>query len=193
VPSSHVVHVDAQDAVLGTEEKLRAHTSGILHRAVSVFAFDTAGALVVQRRALSKYHSGGLWSNSACTHPQSHETPLAAAERCVREELGVDATLRPAFRFCYRVAVPPNLIEHEFDHVFVGTLEREPTPRPEEVAEWRAVAPNELAREMKERPGEFTAWFLLALPLYERWCESSRSGCGESAAEGLEPPFFEII
>src|SRR5687767_9772562 len=108
---SRVVLVDLDDRAIGTEEKLRAHTLGTLHRAVSVFASDATGSLIVQQRALSKYHSGGLWSNTACTHPQPGETPLAAAERCLREELGVSTVLSPAFRFRYRAAVPPRLIE----------------------------------------------------------------------------------
>jgi isopentenyl-diphosphate Delta-isomerase len=166
---SQVVLVDLDDRPTGTEDKLRAHTLGSLHRAVSVFATDATGSLIVQQRAFSKYHSGGLWSNAACTHPQPGEVPLAAAERCLREELAVSALLRPAFRFRYRAAVPPGLIEHEYDHVFVGMLEGVPNPVPHEVAAWRAAPSDELAREIAEQPDAFTAWFRLALPLFRRW------------------------
>lgn len=168
---SQVVLVDVDDRQIGTEEKLRAHTLGSLHRAVSVFATDTSGALIVQRRALSKYHSGGLWSNAACTHPQPGELPLAAAERCLHEELGVSTRLRPAFRFRYRAAVPPGLIEHEYDHVFVGTIATLLTPAVREVAAWRAARAEELAQEISEQPDAFTAWFRLALPLFRQWSE----------------------
>ena len=181
--SSHVVLVDPNDAAIGTDDKLRAHTLGTLHRAVSVFALDAMGALIVQQRAFSKYHSGGLWSNAACTHPREDETVLLAAERCLREELGVSATLRPAFRFRYRAKVPPGLIEHEYDHVFVGTLQSTPRPAPQEVQAWRAASPNELSREIERLPDVFTAWFRLALPLYQQW--------REDGGEQLENPFYE--
>lgn len=164
-----VILVDRNDTAVGTEEKLRAHTLGVLHRAVSVFAFDAGGRVILQQRASGKYHSGGLWSNAACTHPRPDEPVLEAAQRCLREELGLHATLRPAFRFLYRADVPPGLIEHEYDHVFVGTVDTEPQPRPDEVLAWRAVAPNVAAAAVAEHPQTFTAWFRLAMPLYQRW------------------------
>ncbi len=182
---SHVLLVDLDDRPVGTEEKLRAHTLGTLHRAVSVFAFDTTGALIVQQRALAKYHSGGLWSNTACTHPQRDETPLVAAERCLREELGVTGVLRRAFRFRYRAAVPPGLIEHEYDHVFVGSLDSPPKPAPHEVTAWRAARPDAIAQEIAERPDAFTAWFRLALPLFQRWLNWG--------SEQSEYPFFDTV
>lgn len=182
---SYVVLVDPDDRSLGTEEKLRVHTLGSLHRAVSVFVCDASGALVIQRRALAKYHSGGLWSNAACTHPRDDETPLTAAQRCLREELGLHAVLHAAFRFRYRAAVPPGLIEHEYDHVFVGTVDGAPNPSPHEVAGWRVVPPDELAQEVVGRPEAFTVWFRLALPLYMRW--------REQGADRLENPFFDTV
>ena len=167
--TASVVLVDENDNAIGAEEKLRAHTLGTLHRAVSVVALDKAGAIVIQQRALGKYHSGGLWSNAACTHPREGESVLEAANRCVREELGVHASLKPAFRFRYRATVPPGLIEHEYDHVFVGTLEGVPHPSAEEVQAWRAVEPNELTEEVAQHPDTFTAWFRIAWPLYVHW------------------------
>lgn len=170
-PGADVILVDADDNVTGTAEKLRAHATGQLHRAVSVFAFTREGAVVLQRRALTKYHSGGLWSNASCTHPRIGETPLDAASRCLREELGVIATLQPAFRFMYRAEVPPDLVEHEYDHVFVGTIANTPQPAPDEVSAWRSIAPNDLHGELTEHPEAFTAWFRIAFPLYQRWSE----------------------
>jgi isopentenyl-diphosphate delta-isomerase len=180
--TAHVVLVDANDHAIGSEEKLLVHTLGSLHRAVSVFACDASGALIIQQRALTKYHSGGLWSNTACTHPRMDETPLEAAQRCLRQEMGAGAVLHAAFRFRYRAAVPPGLIEHEYDHVFVGTIEGSPQPAPEEALAWRAVPPNELAAEVAAHPDAFTAWFRLALPLYLQW--------RERAAERWTNPFF---
>ena len=169
MPAANVVLVDENDNAIGTEEKLRAHTLGMLHRAVSVFALDRAGAIVIQQRALGKYHSGGLWSNTACTHPRDGESVLEAAKRGVREELGVDASLQPAFRFRYRATVPPGLIEHEYDHVFVGTLEEAPVAAAEEVQAWRTIEPNALTGELAQHPEVFTAWFRIAWPLYVHW------------------------
>lgn len=180
---SHVVLVDSEDRAVGVEEKLRAHTLGALHRAVSVFAFDSAGWLIVQQRALDKYHSGGLWSNTACTHPREGESIIAAARRCLKEELGVVASLRPAFRFRYRRDVPPKLIEHEYDHVFSGLVHGQVIPVQREVAAWRAVPLDAIANELRENPAAFTAWFGIALPLYREWRE--RGG------ERLQNPFFE--
>lgn len=181
---SHVVLVDQDDQPIGMEDKLRAHTLGSLHRAVSVFAHDAAGALIVQQRAADKYHSGGLWSNTACTHPREGESVIAAARRCLKEELGVVATLRPAFRFRYRSEVPPSLIEHEYDHVFSGFIHGQVKAAASEVAAWRTVSLDDITREVKAKPGLFTAWFRIALPLYVQWLE--RGG------ERLGNPFFEI-
>lgn len=159
-----VILVDENDRELGTVEKLEAHRTGALHRAVSVFGFDTSGALVLQRRAVGKYHSGGLWSNTACTHPRVGEGPADAARRCVREEMGVEcASLEPAFAFIYRAHVAPSLIEHEYDHVFVARIVEEPQPNADEVDAWRASSLPEALAEVRAAPARFSAWFPLAL------------------------------
>lgn len=158
-----VILVDEQDRELGLAEKLDAHRRGVLHRAVSVFAFDAAGALLLQRRAAGKYHSGGLWSNTACTHPRVGESLSDAARRCVREEMGVEcATLVPAFGFIYRAQVSPTLVEHEFDHVFVARVVDRPSPNPEEVEAWRATPVPIVRQEVKADAARFSAWFPLA-------------------------------
>lgn len=162
--SPPVILVDEHDREVGIAEKFEAHRRGALHRAVSVFAFDAAGALLLQRRARDKYHSGGLWSNTACTHPRVGETPADAARRCVREELGVECTtLTPAFSFIYRAQVSPTLVEHEYDHVFVARIVDRLSPNPREVEAWRAVPLGEVRAEAKASPASFSAWFPLAL------------------------------
>lgn len=159
-----VILVDEQDRELGLAEKLDAHRRGVLHRAVSVFAFDASGALLLQRRAEGKYHSGGLWSNTACTHPRVGERPTDAARRCVREEMGVEcATLEPAFSFIYRAQVSPTLVEHEYDHVFVARVVDRPSPNPEEVEAWRATPIRDVRAEVRADATRFSAWFPLAL------------------------------
>ncbi len=159
-----VLLVDADDREVGLSEKLAAHEQGLLHRAVSVFAFDATGALLLQRRAAGKYHSGGLWSNSACTHPRPHEGNERAARRCMEEELGVVCTsIVPAFSFTYRAQVTPTLVEHEFDHVFLARVIDAPAPNPSEVEAWRAVRLADVAQECAADPSRFSAWFPLAL------------------------------
>jgi len=159
-----VILVDEHDLPVGLAEKLAAHETGALHRAVSVFAFDEDGALLVQRRAEGKYHSGGLWSNSACSHPREGEPPVAAAARCLREEMGVDGhSFEAAGWFIYRARVGPTLVEHELDHVFVARVRTVPAPNPAEVSAWRAVPLEVVETEVAADPSRFTAWFPLAI------------------------------
>jgi isopentenyl-diphosphate Delta-isomerase len=154
-----VVLVDAGDRELGTMSKLLAHQEGRLHRAVSVLVRDRTGALLLQRRAAEKYHSPGLWSNSCCGHPRPGESPLAAATRRLREELGIECELAHAFTFSYEAALGEGMREHEVDHVFVGQTDDAPVPDPAEVGEWRRVQPELLRREMDASPETFTVWF----------------------------------
>lgn len=140
-------------------EKMEAHLRGVLHRAVSVFVFDSAGRMLLQRRAAAKYHSGGLWSNSCCSHPRPGERTADAAIRRLQEELGFRCPLEHAFSFVYRADVGGGLIEHEFDHVFLGRFDGEPVPDPAEVEGWRWTDPAEVAAEMEAHPDRFTYWF----------------------------------
>jgi isopentenyl-diphosphate delta-isomerase len=155
----NVVLVDEADADLGIGEKLAVHLSGELHRAFSVFAFNARGELLLQRRALTKYHSGGLWTNSACGHPRPGEATADAARRRLFEELGVHCeALRPAGVYRYRAEIL-DLVENELDHLFVTTVTDEPVPDPDEVVEWKFVELEELTAWIAAAPDEFTAWF----------------------------------
>lgn len=156
--SEQVILVDEQDRELGASEKLRAHAEGALHRAFSVFVFDRAGRLLLQRRAREKYHSGGLWSNTCCGHPRPGEETAAAAHRRLREEMSFDCELRLAFGFVYRAELDNDLVEHEYDHVFVGEFEGHPVPDPSEVEEWKWVSIGELRRGLREEPSRYSYW-----------------------------------
>lgn len=157
---SHVVLVDNNDQARGTAEKRRAHLEGWLHRALSVFVFDEAGRLLVQQRAHEKYHSGGQWSNTCCSHPYPGETPMAAAKRRLSEEMGFSCSLTPAFSFTYRASVGPSLIEHEYDHVFIGVADDVvPEPNPAEVADWTWIPPSTLQNDIIANPDRYTIWF----------------------------------
>ena len=154
-----LVLVDEQDREVGTCSKLAAHREGHLHRAVSVMLFDDAGRLLLQRRAPDKYHSGGLWSNTCCGHPRPGESPVDAASRRLRAELGItNVSLRPAGTFRYRAALRNGLIEHELDHVLVGTWAGDAVLAPAEVSAVRWVHPTQLSVELMAYPQRFTAW-----------------------------------
>lgn len=117
----YVVLVDEQDKETGTMEKLQAHLNGRLHRAVSVFLFNSKGELLLQQRASGKYHSANLWTNTCCSHPRPGESAYDAANRRLYEEMGLACELSEVFSFIYKAHLGNNLTEHEFDHVFVGT------------------------------------------------------------------------
>lgn len=162
--SNSVVLVDAADRSQGTAEKLRAHAEGWLHRAFSVFVFDAQGRLLLQRRATDKYHTGGLWSNTCCSHPPPGTDPASAARQRLQEEMGFSCAVTPAFTETYRAPVGDGLTEHELDHVFVATVDEVTVQaNPNEVADWRWVAPAAIRTDMSVRPSHYTPWFRLLL------------------------------
>ncbi len=154
-----VILVDGHDNQLGTMEKLEAHKKGLLHRAFSVLLTDTAGRVLLQRRARDKYHSSGLWTNTCCSHPAPGESTGDAARRRLLEEMGID--LQPTFShsFIYRAELDNNLIEHEFDHVFVGIFDGQPSVNTTEVQDWKFVEMDWLKNDIAEHPEQYTAWF----------------------------------
>jgi isopentenyl-diphosphate delta-isomerase len=161
--SERVVLVDGEDRQVGTAPKQAVHLDGSLHRAFSVFVFDSAGNTLLQRRAAAKYHSGGLWSNTCCGHPRPGETTPVAARRRLREEMGFDCPLQPAVSFLYRRDLENGLIEHEFDHILVGQFDGTPVPNPEEVEDWRWAALSVVATDMIANPQLYSVWFPIAL------------------------------
>lgn len=158
----YVVLVNERDEVVGFEEKSKAHRDGMLHRALSVFIFNSSGESLLQKRAGTKYHSGGRWSNACCSHPKPGEPIAAAAHRRLEEEMGFDCDLQELFSFIYRVELEGGLVEHEVDHVMVGVFDGEPKPNAEEVEDWKWVLSDELSNRIAEHPDEYTYWFSLA-------------------------------
>jgi isopentenyl-diphosphate delta-isomerase len=158
-----VILVDENDLELGSSEKLRAHRDGALHRAFSIFVFDPGGRLLLQKRARTKYHSGGLWSNTCCGHPRPGETTVGAARRRLREEMSFDCELRAAFDLLYRAELDGALVEHEYDHVFVGEFAGTPDPDPSEVEDWKWIGMSELRRGLRDEPSLYSAWLKLVL------------------------------
>lgn len=160
-----VVLVDSQDREVGTSEKIAAHTEGgTLHRAFSVFILDKDDRLMLQQRADSKYHFGGLWTNTCCGHPRPGEEPIEAARRRLYEEMGFTTQLTHRGTFEYRATDEASgLTEHEIDHVFVGRFDGTPTPNPDEASDWRWVELRSLAMQVQSQPAKFTPWFPIAL------------------------------
>jgi len=157
-----VVLVDERDHEVGVAAKMDAHERGLLHRAFSVFVLNGRGQVLLQRRADDKYHSGGLWTNTACGHPRPGEPVAAAARRRLREEMGIDCALVPAGAFVYRAEVGP-LVEHELDHVFHGRHDAAPHPDPAEVGGWCWIGVDAALADAREHPERYTPWFALAL------------------------------
>ena len=160
--SERVVLVNERDEEIGTEEKFRAHEMHLLHRAVSVFITNARREVLLQQRAATKYHSAGLWSNTTCGHPRPGEALEVAARRRLREEMGIDCLLTKAFEFTYSVELANGLAEHEFDHVFVGLWEGEPTPDPNEVDAWDWYGADTIDAALREHVTSFSAWFPMA-------------------------------
>jgi isopentenyl-diphosphate Delta-isomerase len=157
-----VILVDETDNPLGTEEKMKAHQLGLLHRAFSVFIFNSQGELMLQQRSYQKYHSPGLWTNTCCSHPRKNERVEDAAHRRLREEMGFDCDLKKIFHFIYKADVGLGLIENEFDHVFFGYTNTLPVPDQSEVNDWIYMPMNEIKKEMIKNPDQFTVWFKIA-------------------------------
>jgi isopentenyl-diphosphate Delta-isomerase len=165
-----VILVNEQDEVLGYMEKMQAHQKAVLHRAFSVFVFNAKGEMLLQQRALSKYHSGGLWTNTCCSHPRKNEETLAAACRRLREEMGFSVPLHKIFHFIYKASFDNGLTEHEFDHVYAGIYEEAILFNENEVAAYRYQAVESVKESIQKEPELYTAWFLMAFPkVYEWW------------------------
>ena len=154
-----VVLVDRDDQEIGVEEKQKAHELGLLHRAFSVFLFDGDGRFLLQRRALNKYHSAGLWTNTCCSHPRPEEETLIAARRRLVEEMGIDVELEHQFSFYYKVKFDNNLWEHELDHVFFGNFNGDPICNSEEVASFKWIRKEKLEEDILAQPDNYSYWF----------------------------------
>ena len=167
--SSTVILVNENDEEIGKMDKMEAHKQAKLHRAFSIFIFNERGEMLLQQRAAHKYHSGGLWTNACCSHPEPGEKTIDAATRRLQEEMGFGTGLTKIFDFTYRAEFDNGLVEHEYDHVFLGIYNGEIHPDPNEVQAYDHKSMEELRAAITQEPGAFTAWFHIALPLLEKW------------------------
>jgi len=159
-----VILVDEQDHVVGEMDKMEAHEKGILHRAFSIFIFNSKGQMLIHQRANEKYHGGGLWTNACCSHPQLDEDIEESAKERLQFEMGLQCELKRVFSFIYHTPVENNLIEHEYDHVLVGYTDREPVPNVNEVMNYKWIDRLDLLQQIAAEPDAFTYWFRIALP-----------------------------
>jgi isopentenyl-diphosphate delta-isomerase len=169
-----VILVDENDVSTGIMQKMEAHEKALLHRAFSVFIFNPEGEMLLQQRALDKYHSGGLWTNSCCSHPRPEEDTLSAARRRLKEEMGFETALHKVFDFVYKVSFSNGLTEHEFDHVFIGYYNDTINPDSAEVSNFAFKPMQEIAGLLKTTPEMFTAWFHIAFPKVLDWWNKNK-------------------
>ena len=154
-----VILVNEKDEPIGLMEKMEAHEKGLLHRAFSVFIFNSKQEVLLQQRAACKYHSPNLWTNTCCSHPREGETNLQAGERRLQEEMGMRVPLREVFSFIYKAPFDNGLTEHEYDHVLVGYSDLQPQINPEEVASWKWLSLEAIKEDILQAPERYTAWF----------------------------------
>lgn len=159
----NVIIVDKNDKQIGTMEKMEAHKKAKLHRAFSVFIFNSKNQMLLQQRAADKYHCGGLWTNTCCSHPRPDEDIMDAAHRRLKEEMGFDTTLQEMLSFVYKAPFENGLTEHEFDHVFFGFHDDGIKPNKKEVSDYKYVSIDEIVQDVKAHPDRYTPWFKIIL------------------------------
>jgi len=158
-----VVLVDKNNRRIGVEEKIKAHREGRLHRAFSIFVFNSNKELLIQQRAKTKYHSARLWSNTVCSHPRPNETYLQAVHRRLKEEMGFDCKLKKLFCFIYKADFKNGLIENEYDCVFVGRFDGKPKPNPKEIMDYKWISLRDLKKDIIKNPNKYSVWLKIVL------------------------------
>ena len=170
-----VILVNEKDEVTGTAGKMEAHQTGLLHRAFSIFVFNSQGDMLLQQRAIDKYHSGGLWTNACCSHPNPGEQIQEAAQKRLKEEMGFVIPITKSFEFVYKTNFENGLTEYEFDHVFVGEYDGPVNYNKEEVMDFSYKSMNDIKTSLQTHPEKYTAWFHLAFPGIENWWKENYS------------------
>jgi len=157
-----IILVDKKDNEIGVGEKLKVHQEGKLHRAFSIFIFNSKGEMLLQKRAKTKYHSPGLWTNTCCSHPGPNKNLEEEAKRRLKEEMGINCQLKEIFSFIYKVNLG-SLIEHEFNHVFIGKFNGKPIVNAKEADDWEWINTKELKKDVRKNPEKYAYWFRLIL------------------------------
>ncbi|MBZ0328607.1 MAG: isopentenyl-diphosphate Delta-isomerase [Altibacter sp.] len=154
-----VILVNEKDEQIGLMPKLEAHQKALLHRAFSVFIFNDANELMLQQRAMHKYHSPGLWTNTCCSHQRDGESSLEAGKRRLQEEMGFTTPLRETTSFIYKAPFDNGLTEHEYDHILVGEYNDAPIINKDEVAAWKWMSLEDIKEDIIQNPNRYTEWF----------------------------------
>ncbi len=161
-----VILVDENDKEIGTAGKLDAHKNPRLHRAFSIFIFNSRGELLIQQRASTKYHCPDLWSNTCCSHPQPNQTLQQATHLRLREEMGFDTDLKEIGACIYEAHFDNGLTESEYDHIFIGKWNGNPQVNPQEVADYMWISLKQLVNQMNHNPAKFTIWLQIVMKKY---------------------------
>ena len=170
---NEVILVDNNDVAIGSMDKMEAHEKALLHRAFSVFIFNSRGEMLLQQGADKKYHSGGLWTNACCSHPSPGEDTDKAAARRLKEELGFTVDLKKAFTFTYRTDFENGLTENEFDHVYTGIYDGRIVADVDEVKSYRFIPMHEIEISIGRDPAKYTSWFVIAFPEIKKWWQKN--------------------
>lgn len=168
-PDHEIILVNEADEQTGTAEKMEAHYKALLHRAFSVFIFNEKGEMLLQQRALRKYHSAGLWTNACCSHPKPGEETINGAKRRLQEELGFSVDIKKSFDFIYTASFDNGLTENEFDHVYTGVYDGVIKPNPDEVMDYCYKSMEDIKNDLLVTPHLYTAWFIIAFPKIEAY------------------------
>jgi isopentenyl-diphosphate delta-isomerase len=163
--NEEVILVNEQDEQTGTIEKMEAHRKALLHRAFSIFIFNTKGEMLLQQRAMGKYHSPGMWTNTCCSHPRPGEDVEEAARRRLKEEMGIETSLKKIFDFIYRTEFENGLTEYEFDHVYTGISGTQLKPDKQEVHDYCFRSMEDIELDLIRSPEKYSSWFKIAFPL----------------------------
>ena len=162
----NVVLVDKNDNQIGLMPKMEAHLKGILHRAFSVFLVNSQNQILLQKRSANKYHSGGLWTNTCCSHPRDGENIIDAGKRRLFEEMGIKTDLKVAFNFTYKAELENGLIEHEYDHVLIGEFNETPILNKDEAEDWKWISMEDVRKDIVENETDYTVWFVIAFEYF---------------------------
>ena len=163
----NVILVDKNDTQIGLMSKLDAHKKGILHRAFSVFVLNNNNELMLQKRAYNKYHSGGLWTNTCCSHQREGENSIEAGKRRLLEEMGFETELKIITSFIYKVEFENGLTEHELDYLLIGKYLKSPVINKQEVADWKWMKIELIADDIKLNPNNYTSWFKIIFDKFQ--------------------------
>lgn len=175
-----VILVNEKDEQIGLMPKMEAHEKAVLHRAFSVFIFNDKNELMLQQRALDKYHSPGLWTNTCCSHQRDGESNIEAGTRRLMEEMGFETALKEVGSFIYKAPFDNGLTEHEYDHIMVGHYSDDPSLNADEVASFKWMQLDDIKVDMACQPEKYTEWFKI---IFNKFYETINIGADESTSK----------